>query len=336
MSMGTFDRLIEGLRPASSLKTVAFWGIGEPLLHPSIVPMIRRVKELGAQAELITNGLLLDGTISRNLVDAGLDVLIVSLDAGSQAAYGDLRPGADLEAVRVNVQGLQAIKGDLSTTRPEVGIEFVVMRRNLPELRKLASLADRLEARFVIVSNLLPHSGELKEEILYWISAGYIHTPGPPGSRTGVLLPPIDARPEYLPNLDVTGARQYGVRQDRMSWPAVGGYCPFVENGSIAVSWNGAVSPCVPLMHSHRCFVLGREKQLRQYTLGNVREVSVREIWESAEFRAFQLRVLSFDFPPCIDCGGCDMVGSNDEDCFGNPHPTCGDCLWSRGIVLCP
>ena len=47
-------------------------------------------------------------------------------------------------------------------------------------------------------------------------------------------------------------------------------------------------------------------------------------------------RVLGFDFPPCLDCGGCDNVEANIEDCFGNPHPTCGDCLWSRGIVICP
>ena len=30
-----------------------------------------------------------------------------------------------------------------------------------------------------------------------------------------------------------------------------GGRCPFIETGSVAVSWDGSVSPCLALMHSH-------------------------------------------------------------------------------------
>ncbi len=44
--------------------------------------------------------------------------------------------------------------------------------------------------------------------------------------------------------------------------------------------------------------------------------------------------VRHFDFPPCTDCG-CELAETNEEDCLGNPHPTCGDCLWARGIVRC-
>ena len=61
---------------------------------------------------------------------------------------------------------------------------------------------------------------------------------------------------------------------------------------------------------------------------------SLASIWAMPDYAAFRDRVLRFDFPPCTDCG-CDLAESNEEDCFGNPHPTCGDCLWARGIVRC-
>lgn len=336
MSMGTFDRLAEDLRRIPSLETVAFWGIGEPLLHPSLVTMIRRAKELGTQTELITNGLLLDGPASRELVDAGLDTLVVSLDGVSQAAHRDIRPGADFETVRDNLRNLQSIQRELSRANPGLGIAFVVMRRNRSELPKLPALAEEVGARFVLVTNLLPHSRELADEILYWRASGAVLARGASRPWSGVILPPMDAGPKHLPHPEVPGARAYGIRQDWTPSTGVSGHCPFVETGSLAIAWDGAASPCVPLMHSHSCFVLGREKRLRRYALGNVREDSIGEIWEGREHRAFQRRVLAFDFPPCIGCGGCDLVESNDEDCFGNPHPTCGDCLWSRGIVVCP
>ena len=39
---------------------------------------------------------------------------------------------------------------------------------------------------------------------------------------------------------------------------------------------------------------------------------------------------------PCTFCGGCDCSLANEEDCFGNPFPTCGGCLWAQGIIRCP
>jgi hypothetical protein len=46
--------------------------------------------------------------------------------------------------------------------------------------------------------------------------------------------------------------------------------------------------------------------------------------------------VIAFDFSPCVHCGGCEWAESNEMDCFGNSFPVCGDCLWARGVILCP
>lgn len=53
---------------------------GEPTLHPGLDTMVRRIRERGAIATLITNGLLLTPERIRKLNRAGLDYLQISID----------------------------------------------------------------------------------------------------------------------------------------------------------------------------------------------------------------------------------------------------------------
>jgi organic radical activating enzyme len=53
---------------------------GEPTLHPDLDSLIRRVRERGAIATLITNGTLLNAERIRSLNEAGLDYLQISID----------------------------------------------------------------------------------------------------------------------------------------------------------------------------------------------------------------------------------------------------------------
>ncbi len=53
---------------------------GEPTLHPDLDALIRRIRERGAIATLITNGLLLTPERIRGLNRAGLDYLQISID----------------------------------------------------------------------------------------------------------------------------------------------------------------------------------------------------------------------------------------------------------------
>ena len=112
--------------------------------------------------------------------------------------------------------------------------------------------------------------------------------------------------------------------------------CPFIRKGVTAISWEGNVSPCLPLLHSHKSYVDGRERFSRHYIVGNVAERNLEDLWNVPEYVAFRERVQEFDFSPCIICGGCDLFEKNEEDCFGSPFPTCGGCLWAQGIIQCP
>jgi MoaA/NifB/PqqE/SkfB family radical SAM enzyme len=112
--------------------------------------------------------------------------------------------------------------------------------------------------------------------------------------------------------------------------------CPFVERGSLSIRWDGKVSPCLPLLYTHTHFLDDRERTSQEYFVGDVRERSLSEIWNDNLYRDLRKRLQDFDFSPCAFCNSCEMATGNMEDCFGNIQPTCGGCLWARGLICCP
>ena len=338
MSDITFDRVIEGLRDFSSPPTVFFGGLGEPLHHPQIVEMVARAKELGARVELITNGTLLTAGLSRGLLEAGIDVLWISIDGASPESYADIRLGAELPRVIENITEFRRIVrtegqggGCIFIPRftAQLGIEFVAMKRNIGDLPAVLRLGRRLGAKRFMVTNVMPYTAEMREEVLYtrvlWDS-GYPRLSLPRIEESEITHDPLC---RAMDSLNLTLAMHHPqVAVDR---------CPFIEGGAGAVGWDGSLSPCLPLLHSHVSFPLvERERSSRRWTIGNVTERSLAELWHAPEHVAFRERVQAFDFSPCTRCGGCEMMEKNEEDCFGNVFPTCGGCLWAQGVVQCP
>ena len=118
--------------------------------------------------------------------------------------------------------------------------------------------------------------------------------------------------------------------------PNILNYCPFIESGSTAVSWDGGLSPCLPLMHSHTSYLHDKKRFSRKCVIGNVHDAGISYLWHSPGYVGLRERIQAFDFPPCVHCGGCNFSTENNEDCFGNIFPTCGGCLWAQGIIRCP
>jgi len=78
-----------------------FSGLGEHLIHPDLFDMIRLSRERGLSVTLDSNGHLLDGAVSKELVKLGVDSLVVSLDGIKPKTYAGVR-GAVISQVLEN------------------------------------------------------------------------------------------------------------------------------------------------------------------------------------------------------------------------------------------
>jgi MoaA/NifB/PqqE/SkfB family radical SAM enzyme len=334
MAGGTFDLLIKNLAALPFPPDVFFGGFGEPLLLPNIAEMIARAKKVAGKVELITNGILLTEKRSRELIEAGLNTLWVSVDGVTPESYADIRIGAELPMVLENIQHMAILRHETSHG-PEIGISFVAMRKNIADLPALIRMGPKLGISRYMVTNVFPYTEEMCEEMIYSRAVdGVDSTPSP-------WAPQID-----LPRIDLNEASQDAIFQairnrHNIRWNGVTlgqdrGRCPFIEKGAITICWDGAVSPCLPLMHSYSTYLNGQDRNVRRHILGNLADQDLNSIWGTPDYIAFRKRVQEFDFAPCTWCGGCQMSEKNEEDCFANPFPTCGGCLWAQGVIQCP
>ena len=343
MNRETFSRIIEGLRDFSPPPTVFFGALGEPLAHPEIPDMVAQAKALGSSVELITNGTLLTKDLSKQLIDAGLDMLWVSVDGATPESYADVRLGAMFPEVLANLKAFRDARWSKPSKsllsgfqmNPEIGIVFVAMKRNIHELPSVLTLATKLGATRVLVSNILPYTEEMGKEVLYSRSLTDVVYQS---SRFQLDLPKIDIDENSKRSLYLSLRSRYSISLVSGHLWERNDYCPFIENGVTAISWEGNLSPCLPLLHSHKSYFDGIERTSRHHTVGNINEHSVRDLWDKPEYLSFRERVQTFDFAPCTYCGSwsCSLFWENEEDCLGNSFPTCGGCLWAQGVIQCP
>jgi MoaA/NifB/PqqE/SkfB family radical SAM enzyme len=340
MSWEVFTRILDSIKGLPEIPTIFFGGLGEPLSHPDIIRMISEVKTLQmktpqAKVELITNGTLLDKDCAQQLIDSGIDRIWISIDGATPESYADIRLGAAFEEVVHNVKTLKRLRPGWYLPKPEIGIVFVAMKRNIADLPAVIRLGRRLGAKHFLVTNVLPYSVETQAEMLYQRSLQNI-----------TYLPSI-----WLPKLNMPKMQfdDY-VRQSffealnsgcniTFAGHNLGGrndVCTFIESGSITIAWDGNVSPCPPLSHNHTSYLHNKTHLSRRHLLGNIKEFDLFDLWNDSEYMAYRQRVQQFAFAPCSSCGGCELSESNEADCYGNTFPACGSCLWAQGLIQCP
>jgi MoaA/NifB/PqqE/SkfB family radical SAM enzyme len=330
MEWKTFSSILEGLRLHSPSPKVFLGGFGEPLAHPQIVEMVAGAKALGAPVELITNGTLLTREMSQGLIKAGLDILWVSLDGAKPESYADVRLGAALPEIIANFSIFRDVCHLAFPHKPQLGIVFVAMKRNIADLPAVLSLGSQLGAQRFLVTNVLPYTAEMREEVLYWRALGDFVF------GAYLELPKLDMNEETRDPIYWTLRSGKNVAFAGSRLGETNNRCPFIESGSTAISWEGNLSPCLALLHSNINFLDGRDRFSRKYLVGNIQDRDLKSLWNDPEYVAFRERVKAFDFSPCYICGGCELAEKNEEDCFGNRFPTCGGCLWAQGVIRCP
>lgn len=336
MTEQTFERFIAGLKELSPLPSVYFGGIGEPLFHPKTIEWIARVKQLGVKVELITNGTILNEKIARQLIDSGLDVLWVSIDGASPETYADVRMGAELPGILKNLRRFAKMRKASHYPKPEIGIAFVAMKRNIADLPRVIQLGKSVKAQYFSVSNVQPATENMQADRLYlqtMHNIAYLQAPHLPR----LSLPKMDFNETTTEALVQTFNSQLNISFAGNNWGGANDTCNFVESGTMSIAWNGDVSPCWPLMHTHTSYLHGKPRISKKHVIGNIAERSLADLWLAPDYVAYRERLHNFVFAPCSFCGGCDLSETNEEDCIGNTtFPVCGGCLWAQGIIQCP
>ena len=313
MDWDLFIKVLDDAEELPELEMVYFGGIGEPTVHPRFMDMVEEVKRRGFALGISTNGFLLTKERARRLVELGVDLIYISLDAipTQSTTLGHVMPSVTVDRIKL----LNEIKREFGTDFPHIGVEVVASKENYQQLPEIARFLAGLHIDTLLVSNLVPIRPEHKDAIVY------------DGS---VDMKPIVTKLQSIYGKFVIKLAEFELRTER--------HCDFIDNKVAIVRWDGEVAPCYRLLHTYPEIVFGREKKVLAHSFGNVKEKSLAEIWTSRDYTWFRFVVENALYPSCTDCplnNSCSFVNDTEADCWGNT-PSCADCLWSRKIVLCP
>ncbi len=335
MTDATYAHILAGITDLDPKPTIFFGGVGEPTLHTHLPDWIKQATELGAPVEMITNGTLLKEDLARKLIASGLDTLWVSIDGATPESYADVRLGAELPLVLENMKLFRQLRRPGHFAKPQIGVAFVAMKRNINDLPDVIKIAQSLGAVHFKVSNVLAIDESLREEMLYESALNditYMSSKWMPR----LSLPKLPFTPETHEALFKAFHSGFNVNFAGNSLGGANDVCNFIESGALAIAWNGNVSPCLPLMHSHTHYLNNHWRMSRAHIVGNINHRDLLDLWTDPTYTAYRDHVQSFAFAPCTFCGGCEMLDGNEEDCLGNVFPVCGGCLWAQGLIQCP
>ena len=138
---------------------VELTGFGEIFCHPQIEDILRYLRQSRLQVNATSNGHLWPAGLWRTIVSEGLlDMICVSLDAGSAATYAALRAGGEFAKVIDNLRMLQCLKHESGALKPRLHLSFLTVKSNLAELPGAVRLAAELGAERFIVQGLFENA----------------------------------------------------------------------------------------------------------------------------------------------------------------------------------
>jgi MoaA/NifB/PqqE/SkfB family radical SAM enzyme len=269
---------------------VVLHGVGEPMMVRALPRMIRYLKDRGVYVLFNTNGTLLTQRAGRELIDARLDELRISLDAATSQSFALVR-GRDLFARIVrNVRTFTTLQRELDCSAPRVSLWLTGLRETIAELPAFVRLAHDTGVREVYLQRLVyfPEGQGLarpESALFEQLNAGdevHIREAEALAKSLGIAF-------------NASGATEPGTslrqQRDRQPWSL----CrrPWTLMYFTA---HGKALPCCIAPFSMRGY--------GSFTLGDATQQSLREIWNGAAYREFRRALLS-EQPPdaCARCG---------------------------------
>ncbi len=123
------------------IERVVLHGVGEPMMVAELPKMVRHLKERGVYVLFNTNGTFMREKKSRELIEAGLDEMRISLDAAEPKAFEAVR-GRDLfDRIVRNVKNFIALKARMGAEKPRLSLWLTGLRETLEQLPAFIRLA---------------------------------------------------------------------------------------------------------------------------------------------------------------------------------------------------
>ena len=166
MEMDVFKRLLPSL---AGVETLILNGIGESLLHPHLMEIIRladRYMPTSALIGLQSNGALITKDIAKELLDRGLKTLCLSVDG-----FGDplKKKSAGQHSIRMVEKAIRHLNSARTKNNAlfTLGIEVVLSKETITDLPRLVNWAAASGVDYILTSHLITYDSQAEKDTLF-------------------------------------------------------------------------------------------------------------------------------------------------------------------------
>ncbi len=140
MKFEEYKKIIDELGPTAF--SVTLWNYGEPSLNKDFIKMIKYAKTAGLKVITSTNGFVFKNEKNiQELLDSGLDELILAVDGASKESYEEYRINGDFKELIQGMKSLTAAKKAQGRYFPYLSMQFIIMKSNEHEVEEIQKLA---------------------------------------------------------------------------------------------------------------------------------------------------------------------------------------------------
>ncbi len=173
MKFESFKKIIDDLK--DYLVLVRLDGVGESFLNKDFIKMVEYATQNNIITAVSTNFTTISKEETENLIDAGLDYLIVGLDGATEEVYDKVRTGGKLETVVQNIQYLVEKKKARKSKIPYIETQYITFHENFHEVEQVKKLSVSLGADRHLIKDLRELSTNIEKnksnesKSCYWL-----------------------------------------------------------------------------------------------------------------------------------------------------------------------
>ena len=247
------------------VKAITLVGGGEPLIHPDIDKILKKIIGCGFRFGVITNlGMKLSKDVIKSLRMA--DWIRVSLDAGTPNTYWKLHRPSNSDAYNIIMNNISKLKN--YTT---IGLSFLVHEKNKHEIIDFYNLA----FKHII-------KGYLQFKPVYDETQGFNYT----DKEINDIDTTINLLPKFKQVKIIGGLRK---RIETLRWkPENDCFCE-ISKYRIQLGSDGYLYPCCMYKYSE------------EYRYGSIYDNTFKEIMNSTQRNKVDVKLKIKECPPCWD-----------------------------------
>lgn len=156
-----FLKIVDDVSSYNPNAFIQLFYVGESLLHPRILEMIRYLKQNNLRIHLATNATVLNEKMAHGLINAGLDYITFSFDGTDKETYESIRIGANYESVLENILRFLRVKNEEKANIHTV-IEIIEMSTTKDKIPAFTKRFNGLPVDEIRIKPFLGWAGTIK------------------------------------------------------------------------------------------------------------------------------------------------------------------------------